>query len=71
MKQGNLLLGIYLSDSKYKSTNMTNAPVCLSVIQSKSSDVNPIWPSLFEHIQEPADKYLGVGWGEGSNYFWQ
>ena len=27
---------------------MTNAPVCLSVIQSKSSDVNPIWPSLFE-----------------------
>ena len=53
MKQGNLLFGIYLSDSKYQRTYITDATVCLSVIQSKSSDVNPIWPSLFQHIQKP------------------
>ena len=34
-------------------TNMTNASVCLSVIQSKLTDVNPLWPSLFVHFQKP------------------
>ena len=36
--------------------------------------INPICPSLIEHIQEPGGggpKYLGFGWGSGSNSFWK